>query len=186
MSTAGEVDALLERLTGRWYEPSGLTAALVIALVVSSWLPVSWLLKLSCFVFLGILSAGAWLWARRPPRAAKNRVGIAIAIVTSQTPAERTFASDFVSELRILLGRGRVGHTFQVVVAPQHVAGQLNAGDGPGVATLRSRMRCSFILAGSVRVRKWEGRDHLVLDLIGGVGHRPINEVVQRQFASEL
>lgn len=186
MSSGIEIVTLAERVFAKWYEKSGLLAAMGIVLVAGAWLSLSFwptiISVASAWCVVGLL----WYLMRRPPRAAKNRVGIAIVISPPDTAAERTFAADFVNEIRRLLQSGKVGPTFQVIIAPSHIAAELQPGDSGGFESLRRHMRCMFLLAGSVRVRKLNGKDHLVLDLMGVVAHKPIPDAVRQQFSREF
>lgn len=186
MSVGNELVDLADRTLARWHDPIGLFSAWAMATAAIAFTPLNWPANVVVGLLLWLIIGGVWLWARRPPRTEKGRVGVAIVIAPPKTDAERAFADDFVGEIRRLLVRGSAGKSFQVIVPPPHVSRQLVADDPDSVESLRQRMQCHFILAGQVRVRKLNGKDHLVLDLSGAVAHKPIPDEVQRVFATEF
>jgi tetratricopeptide (TPR) repeat protein len=186
MSSVSETMALMDRVIDRWREPHGLVAALGIGVLLSVILPAPILWQAICTGSTSLIVAVAWVWSRRLPTAPRNRVGIAIAIGRSDSHAGRQFSMDFVNEIRQLLVRGQTGRSFEVVEIPAHALNGLNLRDESVIGELRHRSRCQFILAGQVRVRKLNGKDHLVLDLAGQVVHKPITEAQQHQFAREF
>lgn len=177
---------LLEKAIARWHDRVGLLAGCVLVSGLVALTPLAWPTSAVGNLLLWGAVAGFWLWSRRPPRPRPGRVGVAVVIAPPETPAEIAFATDFVDELRRLLMRGRAGKSFQVIVAPAHIARRWIAGDVDLLESLRQQMRCHFVLGGKVRARKLNGQDHLVLDLSGAVAHRPIPDEVQQVFQKEF
>lgn len=129
MSIGNELVDLADRSLARWHDPIGLFSAWAVAAAATAFTPLNWPANAIVVLLLWLTITGAWLWTRRPPRPRSGRVGIAVVIAPDETPSEKAFSEDFISEIRRLLLRGRAGTSFQVVVAPPHVSRRQTVGD---------------------------------------------------------
>ena len=190
MSISLEISKVLDWVSDKWERRStiaGVELALFLFLIwkytdrnISDLSP--WSLLFICGICA--LVYAFWLYNVAIPKCDKNHVGIALAIAAETKEEYRTIAQDFLSSLRRLLDAEGTTHKLSVIEIPQHHASKVHCHED--AISLRRKCRCHFLVWGTARLRKIEGRDMHILKLEGLVAHAGIPDVVANQFSQEF
>lgn len=142
----------------------------------------------ACILALGGIAAVAisafWFLGQRLPRARKGRIGIGLAISHEPGEATKRFADDFSNELNRLLQGGQLASLFDFIRLPTRIAESIKSADD--ALALSSKCRAVLVLWGTVRVRSFQNKPSIVLDLSGAVRHGTIRPDVQQRFQQEF
>jgi hypothetical protein len=180
-----ELTDFLER---KWFEKSGLLAAIVVCSVGSMTLFTSqadsaWIRLLSA-VSAGLLVYGVWLVSRRIPKTKQGKVGIVVAVSCENDAESQRLRADFIDPLRKAIHSGFSGGSLQLIELPHFL---LNSPlDNESALTIKSKVRAHLMLYGRVR-RRVDGKDEFCyLELDGIVSHRPVSNEISKAFGKEF
>lgn len=171
-----------------WLEPSGLLALLIICggfvttITISNHL--AWWVTLLCLLATSSLLVAAWVWSRRAPRTARNKIGFLVSIACLDDTESVKLREDFVIPLRQAIKSGRVGHTFHFIEVPQHLARTII--EEEDAIALRRKCKAHFCIFGSVRLRDLDGKPHHIIKMDGLVLHGPVSGQVSEQISQEF
>jgi tetratricopeptide (TPR) repeat protein len=174
-----ELTQVIAWLRNRWYERSTLLIVAAASALVWLWLlvgiPARAISGEQLALLIPILGMSATLWwgTSRLPHAPENTVGVAVAITTETEAEQKQLSRDFVQTLRTLL-RPSGKPEFYVLEVPDYFAARTKT--KADAEALLFAARCRFMLFGTARLRRFEGKQRHVLDMHGIVAHRPVPE----------
>lgn len=125
-----------------------------------------------------------WFRARIYPRAPKNSVGFAVAIVTDNTVHPEQIKHDFTETLSSLLKESTPSRPFNLIEVPTPLANKIKTDDD--ALRVLKKTRCMYLVWGRARLRKIKGQVMYVLDLKSAVAHGQVPKEVSKQFAEEM
>jgi len=179
------IDRFLKK---NWFEPTGLIAALVVTGIVEGTLfataGASATVVTSTLVSSEIVVLILWGWSVRLPRTPKKSIGFLVSIDCADDKESEKLRQDFVTPLRQLVKSGAVGRAFHFMELPQHHAKKIQ--DHSDAETFRRKTKAHFVLFGRVRLRVVSGKEHHVIDLEGGVSHKPVPVAASQSLAQEF
>lgn len=187
MESNGEYERLLEKILGNWPDGSALLWSVLLYLtIVKFTIPEGLLISTHAMLIIGpiLVIVGTWVWSRRIPKTPKNKLGFGIAIEFETADVRKKVESDFVDELRSLIGLGETGKWFELLQFKQHIARTL--GDEDSARTLRDTARLSFLIFGTAKIRRVNAVENVSIKLRGFVSHAPIPGHVQAQLQDEF
>jgi hypothetical protein len=125
-----------------------------------------------------------WIITTRVPKTSNNKIGFVLAISTENQKQFIKLKSDFIDNLNKFSSQGNLSYQYQYIIYPEYYAKKLKSQE-IAIEYLK-KSRAHFLLYGQCRERNIDGKEHTVLDLNGAVSHRPLPEIVQKQFAAEF
>lgn len=131
-----------------------------------------------------LIICAVWLYSRRLPRTAHDRVGVVVSIHYDDESHAKRIREDLVSTLRRLMRSGTVGSTIQFIDLPTFHAEKIH--DVDDARRLRIRTRAHFMLFGRVRVRDLNQKEHHFIELDGIVAHKQVSDEVCKRLAAEF
>jgi tetratricopeptide (TPR) repeat protein len=180
-----DASSALDHATRSWYQPKGLVAALVLAIVLSALvIPAGISYAAICFGAAIIAIPCAWLVSRRVPKFPRGKIGFAVAITCEDEAMRRRVVSDFIITLRTLIKGSPSGKKFNFIGLPEHIAARVV--DAEDAHELRKKARCHFIVYGRVRERRVGPDNRYVFNLSGLVAHAPLKHDAQKNLAREF
>lgn len=129
------------------------------------------------------LSGEAWN-RLRVPKNKKDKVGIIVALKTEDEKDKRKLEIELISELNRYLSDSGEDKKFNVYSFPENLSNEINNQNDAKELLIRSRGH--LILYGSVVQRKFNSEDNYVFKLHGIIRHKPIQKIIQQQFAAEF
>lgn len=144
--------------------------------------------SVACASLIAAVSAlsilGLWLYSRRLPRTASDRVGVLVSIHCDDESHAKRIREDLVATLRRLMRSGTVGSTIQFIDVPPFHAEKVH--DEEDARRLRERTRAHFLLWGRVRVRDLNKKAHHFIELDGIVAHKQVSDEVCKKLSAEF
>lgn len=139
---------------------------------------------LMCRSLIIVSAITAWLLLRRPPRAKKGTIGLAVAVYASSEQEQRQLREDFVHAIRTSLATGRLAGKFSFVELPAYYSKRVRS--HLDAAKLCNRCRVRLIVYGGAKVRMDQGRETHILELAIAVRHSRLSEEEQDKFGAEI
>jgi uncharacterized membrane protein len=176
------VEQIIIWIKENWYTPYCGLLIFVLSLLIGVILfgkSIS-LLQLLITAICGIIFVLIWLNSRKLPTCSRKKIGFVVAITTENKEQYMRLKSDFVDCVRDLI---RKDH-FHVVVFPEYYAREVI--ESRDFGWYLEKAKGTFMLIGRCRRRNIKGMDTIVLDLEGGVHHRPIPKSISKRIAREF
>lgn len=177
---------IFDLVKSEWHNPITLLFVLVAAAMMILAIDLS-KVDVQTVLAIAIVSIGIviiWKYSNRLPKTNKNKVGFIVAIKISKNMDDEQLKSDFADNIKKLLNRSSYRYQFHFLLYPQHFAKKITTHDDAKKYLIESKGH--FILFGHLKQRLINGKQHHILDLDGGVRHRPLPAEWQKQFAKEF
>jgi hypothetical protein len=182
------MEALVKLARDNWHKPSGLIFSLILSFSISfafiSQFTISELVKIILYIIVFLTIIFFWFKNRRIRKRKKNKVGFVISIETFEEKEESKIKQDFIDTIKKIIVNGKVGSTFDVIIAPNHISKNIQNYDD--AYKIRRMTDSHFVLFGRVRLRKIGGSNKHVINLEGLVSHRPLLDKTRNKFRKEF
>lgn len=178
---------LLDQAEGAWHKPRGLFAALILVVVLLTSFSIAvglTIVATNFLVLFGIATVlGVWWDSRQPRKTKKGKIGFAVSLHCDKK-LETEIHDDFITSLRRLILGGQSADSFDFIEIPSHISAQTL--DIQSAQTLRSKIKCHFLISGRVRKREIDNVSRYFLELDGIVAHREIAPKLHERFKEEF
>jgi hypothetical protein len=125
-----------------------------------------------------------WIRERRYPKPPKNAIGFVIAIEVLDDGIRSQINNDFVRSLENLLENIQVETPIRLLKLSELLSKRIKTTED--VDRTLSKCRSAFIIWGTARLRKYDGKANFVLDLQSAVRHGLLPENVRGTLAKEI
>jgi len=181
---------LLKIIKEKWSLPLGLLAILILELLILC--PYLWNnfgngLSIYEYIILSIIiliTFSFWLFNRRCPQNAKNKVGIVVAITTEDKREYIRLKADLISKLKEVIRIQNKEDAFNIVELPEYFAVKIKDEVSSKNALIKSKG--NFLIYGSCKRRFENGKQCYYMNLEAAVIHRPIPVVISDIFSKEF